>query len=307
MAAFRVIGRFTMNINVVPFGTSRFPLYCGFLLLVYVAALGSLVHARAKHIQESYGMGLNVSVPAPEQDLLKAVRDVVGDGKIEGTKEYEKDAYVPGAEQEENTSVFPKWTGSGQVFYKLRKNALDPRNFKDSGDSGTLAVRYIVQHVDDQHTNLQIDAIFVDDFHHRSHASNGSVESAEYGAIQDRLEKTKLQKQQAAQNAVQRQQELAAKQAERKRQQAQLELTLARQPGETLEQHVRRLRHEVERTIRPPGAQLKSAPFQSASSLKSLSAGAEVVIVVSTPYWYGVETEDGQHGWLHRSQVEDLP
>jgi len=38
--------------------------------------------------------------------------------------------------------------------------------------------------------------------------------------------------------------------------------------------------------------------------LKSLEAGVEVLILISTPYWYGVETHDGQHGWLRRDQLE---
>jgi hypothetical protein len=28
-----------------------------------------------------------------------------------------------------------------------------------------------------------------------------------------------------------------------------------------------------------------------------------VVILIVTPYWYGIETEDGLHGWLHREQL----
>ena len=67
------------------------------------------------------------------------------------------------------------------------------------------------------------------------------------------------------------------------------------------------LRRQVERIIKAPGGQLKSAPFQTATSLKTLEAGTEVVILITTPYWYGVETEDGQHGWVHRSQLELLP
>jgi SH3-like domain-containing protein len=63
----------------------------------------------------------------------------------------------------------------------------------------------------------------------------------------------------------------------------------------------------VERVVKAPGTQLKSAPFQSATSLQSLPAGAHVAILISTAYWYGVETEDGQHGWIHRSQLEQLP
>src|SRR5262249_40864912 len=122
-----------------------------FLLAVWVPV--SRLHAKEKFSQENYA-GLNVTVPATEHDLLQAVQDVVANGRIEGTKEYNKDEYVSGAEQEESTPVFEKWAGPGQVFYKGRKNALDPRNFKDSGDSGTLAVRYVVQRGDAQHTNL---------------------------------------------------------------------------------------------------------------------------------------------------------
>lgn len=280
--------------------------WCGYILAGLLIN-GVLAPSAYPKPHETYGAGLSVTVPAKEDDLLMAVRDVAGDGRIEGTKEYNKDEYVGGAAEAESTTVFPKWTLGGKEFYKVRSNALDPRNFKDSGDSGILAVRYIVQHADDQHTNLRIDAVFVDDLHHRAHTSNGSVEAAEYGEIQDRLEKAKLQKKDAAEAEQRRQHEQAAAAAAKKRKQEQLELALARAPDETMEQHVNRLRHEVERVVSPPGAQLKSAPFRSASSLKLLPAGSHVVIVVSTLYWYGVETEDGQHGWIHRSQLEDLP
>jgi len=256
---------------------------------------------------ESYGMGLNVSVPVPERELLQAVQDVADDGIIQGSKEYNKDEYVGGADAADSTAVFPKWTGPGQAFYKVRKNALDPRNFKDSGDSGTLAVRYVVQKADDKNTVLKIDAIFVDDFHRRAHLSNGSVEAAEYAAIQDHIAAMHLQKQHAAEEEQHRQQELAAKELERKQQQQQLEVLVAQAPGESLEQHVRNLRREVERSVKAPGGKLRSAPFRSASSLISLPSGTVVIVLVSTPYWYGVETEDGQHGWLHRSELELLP
>jgi SH3-like domain-containing protein len=52
---------------------------------------------------------------------------------------------------------------------------------------------------------------------------------------------------------------------------------------------------------------LRAAPFHSALSQKTLPAGTQVVILVSTAYWYGVETEDGQHGWVHRGELELLP
>jgi hypothetical protein len=266
----------------------------------------SPVHAREKST-DSYGMGLSVSVPASQPELLQAVQDVAGDGIIQGSKEYNKDEYVGGADAVDSTPVFPKWTGGGQVFYKVRLNALDPRNFKDSGDSGTLAVRYVVQTGGDKNTILKIDAIFVDDFHRRPHLSNGFVEAAEYAAIQDHLAAMQLKKQQAAAEEQRHQQELAAKELDRKQGQQQLELSVAQAPGQSLEEHVQNLRREAERMVKSPGGTLRSAPFRSASSLKTLPPGTEVVLLISTPYWFGVETEDGEHGWVHRSELELLP
>ncbi len=34
---------------------------------------------------------------------------------------------------------------------------------------------------------------------------------------------------------------------------------------------------------------------------------AEVVIVIVTPHWYGVETPDGQRGWMPADQLGSLP
>jgi hypothetical protein len=73
---------------------------------------------------------------------------------------------------------------------------------------------------------------------------------------------------------------------------------------QTPEQRLESLRKQVERLVKSPGAPLKSAPFHTASTLQLLSTGTEVLIVISTPYWYGVETHEGQHGWVMRDQVE---
>ena len=263
--------------------------------------------AREKPSQESFGMGLSVNVPATEAEVLQAVQDVVADGIIQGSKEYNKDEYISGAEAADSSVLFAKWSGPGRVFYKVRQNALDPRNFKDSGDSGTLAVRYVVQAADEKNSILKIDAIFVDDFHRRVHASNGSVETAEYAAIQDHLATMQLQKQHASEEEEHKRQEMAAKDLEQRGTQEQQEAAVAQKPDESVQQHVENLRHDVERVVKSPGAQLKSAPFHSASSLKSLAAGSQVVILVSTRYWYGVETETGEHGWVHNSQLRTLP
>jgi hypothetical protein len=283
------------------------------------------LNAREKDAVQ-YGAGLIVNVPMPEAEVTQAVEEVTQSGIIRGTKEYNKDEYIAGAAPATSSRLFPAWTDGGKVFYKVRTHALDPRNFKNGGDVGTLAVRYVVQGQGDKNTVLRIDAVFVEDFRHTAHASNGSVESSEYKDIHDHLEAMELMKQQTTEAEKERQDQLARKQqlsatieapigagrdSSSKRAEDHAERSVQSDTGESsaqsLEQHVKDLRRQVERLVKAPGAPLKSAPFHTASTLQSLASGTEVMIVISTPYWYGVETHDGQHGWIPRDQLEQLP
>src|SRR3984957_5586712 len=346
-----------------------------------LATVAPFLQAREKD-KLSYGEGLIVNVPFTEAEVEQVVRDVTQNGIIRGTKEYNKDEYVVGAKPADSTHAFPPWTEGGKVFYKVRLQALDPRNFKDAGDVGTLAVRYVLQPQGNKNTVLRIDAVFVEDFRRTVHASNGSVEGSEYKDIKDHLDSIELMKQQTAEAEKERQSQLSKKQPQPK----QLESTsrsseLAATPaalapaapapgppaaevasaraapttavanngpsreaqtsnptpppnaavqsaaassisgqsassqsvsgevasGATLEQHVHDLRQQVERLVKSPGAPLKSAPLHTASTLSALTTGTEVLILISTPYWYGVETRDGQHGWVFRDSLESLP
>ena len=233
---------------------------------------------------------------------------MVDNGIIQGSFEYNKDKYIEKANAVGSSSLFPEWKDPGTVFYKVRTEVLAPANFEETRDEGTLAVRYVVQSRDPHRTILRLDAVFVEDFRRTSHASDGSVESAEFKDIQDHVDALELQKTEAQQSEKHRQEELARQALERKSEEDEtVALAAAQTSVQALEKHVEDLRRQAERVIKAPGAQLKSAPFHTASSLKSLDAGSEVVIVVATPYWYGVETEDGQHGWIHRDQLEPLP
>jgi hypothetical protein len=250
----------------------------------------------------------SMQISAPESEVLQAVQEVVNDGMIQGSKEYNRDKYVENAAAATSSSLFPQGTGPGKVFYKVRSNVLAPMNFKSSNDEGTLAVRYVVESKGPQQTIVRIDAVFVEDIRRVSHRSNGSVETAEYKDIQDRVDAIELQKKEAAESEQHRQEVLAQHSLDEKKAQDQPAASeTAQTSSETLEQHVQSLRHELERMVKIPGAQLKSAPFSSASNLQSLQGGTEVVILIVTPYWYGVETEEGQHGWIIRSQLEPMP
>jgi hypothetical protein len=280
-----------------------------------------------------YGEGLIVNVPMPEIEVAPVVEDVAQNGVIRGTKEYNKDEFISGARAASSSRVFPAWTEGGKVFYKVREHAIDPRNFKDSGDVGTLAVRYVVLPQGEKNTVLRIDAVFVEDFRHTVHASSGAVESAEYKDIHDHLEAIEVMKKQNIEAEAERQEQLAKKQnfamqgglsssrpaqslespalsepsAEAPPVEATPRTSASSQspPAQTLEEHVKDLRRQTERLVKAPGAPLKSAPFHTASTLQSLTTGTEVLILISTPYWLGVETHEGQHGWMQRDQLEE--
>jgi hypothetical protein len=320
--------------RVAPFSPHYFWVGAAFLLLLLFIAIAGAppAHGREKDVLQ-YGAGLIVNVPLPEPEVAQVVEDVAQNTFIRGTKEYNKDEYITGALAATSTPVFPAWTEGGKVFYKVRKQALDPRNFKNSGDVGTLAVRYVVQPQGDENTVLRIDALFVEDFRRSVHQSNGSVESSEYKDIQDRLQAVELMKKENAEAEQAKQERLAKKNfgmgddtvllstppSTAPQTSPASPTSAATQPSaayeqppdslapESLEQHVAELRRQVERLVKKPGAPLKSAPFHTASTMKSLEPGVEVLILISTPYWYGIETHDGQHGWIRRDQLEQLP
>jgi hypothetical protein len=268
-----------------------------------------------------YGAGLIMTLQLPTSEVESVVAEVAQNGIIRGTKEYNKDEYITGAVAASSTRIFPPWTEEGKVFYKVRTQAIDPRNFKDAGDVGTLAVRYVVQNQPENSTLLRINALFVEDFRHTVHLSNGSVEASEFKDIREHLDSLELMKKEAdeAERTNNNRRHLLNKaptnvsgnSAEKMTgflgRHSQATPVPERKPDQTLEDYVRVLRHETERLVKSPGAALKSAPFRSASTLKNLSASTEVLIVVSTAYWYGVETHDGQHGWLPREDLEELP
>ena len=261
-----------------------------------------------KVASEDYGLGFSTEIAAPESEVVKAVEAVVNNGIIQGSKEFNKDQYIESASAAASSPLFPEWKEPGKVYYKVRTGVLAPLNFKDSNDEGTLAVRYVVQSKDASKSILRIDAVFVEDFRRTVHPSDGSVENAESQEIQNQIDTVEAEKKQSEQREKQRLEKLAGQELERKRVQEETSaLAAAQTSAQTLDQQLDSLRHQAERVVKAPGGNLKSAPFRSATNVKSLDAGAEVVILIVTPYWYGVETTDGQHGWINHAQLEPLP
>ena len=201
---------------------------------------------------------------------------------------------------------------------------------------GTLAVRYVVRAQNEKNTVLRIDAVFVEDFRHISHASNGSVESAEYKDIHDQLEAIQSMKAETAKRPksksrisagtkgtsrrIERCPRSATAPVPAQRSKSQPPKPVPATPGSERDRPARAQRTNQDSESAGSGSSpagstsgevsrraLKSAPFHTASTLQSLPTGTEVLIVISTTYWLGVETHDGQHGWIMRDELELMP
>jgi hypothetical protein len=284
-------------------GVRRCVVPTGFLLPAL--SLAALCFAGDKR-GESPGYVIELS--AKESDVLQVVKEVAGDSVVRGTYVYERDQTLTGAMPAKTSDAFEPWEGPGQVFYKVLTGAVAPRHFVESNDIGTITVRYVVQPVAEARTRVQIDAVFVERARRKVHPSDGTVETSEFKAIQDKVQEIQLGEQKAAEELKKREEEDAAQaNALRERQEETTKFESAQSSIQGLKQRLHDLRHELELRVTDPNAALKSAPFQKAANLQSLGTGTEVVILITTPYWYGVETPDGHRGWLRHDQVEHLP
>jgi hypothetical protein len=251
--------------------------------------------------------GFNGSLDAPETEVLKAVHGIVNDPIVYGTYSYEKEKQLKGAKPATSVSVFGDAPGEGEVFFKVLENVVAPRHFKETADLGTIYLRYIVQGTGPGTTAIHIDALYVEKNRRRQHQSDGTVEESEFQAIKDRLEK--MQAEQRAVNEVAGKDSTAAPAGEEASAAGNVPVPMstAVSSSEELEKRVAELKRRVEMRAAAGGAALKAAPYRTAATLQPLPAQAELLVVVLTKYWYGVETIDGHRGWVHRSQVEPLP
>ena len=260
------------------------------------------------YCEKNSANSFTMELPNPEADVLAAVQNVADNHIISGTYVYEREKTLTEAVEEKSSSYFDSWPHEGHVFYKVRRDALSPRNFKDSSDIGVITVRYLVHATSDSTTHLEILAVFVEDGTHRLHASGGVVESSEYAEIQKQL------------LSIQKDRQIALQVKERKTRDAEESAALARQQVEeasrrqdadsslkNLERRADELQHAVEVRVASPNAELKAAPFRKAATLTKLPANSDVLVEILTTYWYGVVTSDGHRGWIRRDQAVPLP
>jgi hypothetical protein len=252
--------------------------------------------------------GLTREFSGSVQEVREAVTNVQHDHIIHGTKVFEREPILTGAEDAASSPLFEPWHGPGEVYFKIRKDAIAPRNFMDTADIGTIGVRYVVIPVAADRTLVKVDAVYVETAHKTMHPSDGLVEKEEMQEIKETLEAA----QQAAADAADARRraqsaELVRQSYVRQREDESTRLQSLQQNEQDLETQITAVRQDIERRVKAPGADLKAAPFQSAASLKTLAAYSDVVVLIVTPHWLGVETPEGQRGWLPLEQLEPLP
>ena len=255
--------------------------------------------------RQHWGEGFSVDLNHPYDQVLSIVQQVTNDGIIRGTYQYKGTNQLDGAESARTSSAFPKWTGGGTVLYKVRPNTLAPEHFYQSGDKGTVAVRYIVQPAGPNSTQLRIDATFQEDDRHHSHPSDGLVESNEFEAIAARIKELEdvAARQREGEAQKKQQQKVEELQAELDRENAALDAAKAK------EQQLQSKLQESSpgnRTarVRTASAELKVAPYNQSQTLQVLSQGNTVTVLSQTRAWYRVQTLNGQQGWVYRLMLE---
>jgi hypothetical protein len=279
-----------------------------FLLLLLTCLSSPSSFAASLPKEPTLGPGITREFSATLEDVLQALREVLEDQTIHGTWIYDKQPVLTGAIIVDSTPLFEPWNQPGKVFYKIRKDAIAPRHFLDSGDQGTIAVRYIVTSIGQERVRLHIDAIYVENTHRTPHISDGTVEASEAKVIEDHLHAIQTTEQENAEALRRRESADLVRTTElRQREDEKALLAAAQSSSQDLEQQIKALRHDVERRVKAPGVELKAAPFHSSASIAALAAYTEVIVVIVTPHWYGVELHNGQHGWIHVDNLEPLP
>ena len=276
------------------------PLLAGALVTIFAPG-----HCLA---DKSHISSFSAVLEGKESDIVEAVEYVANDTVIHGTYVYERETTLNGAEEVKTSKALGDWTGDGRVYYKIYRNAFSPRNFKDSADQGTITVRYVLKNDATDRFGIQIDAVYVETAHRIVHPSLGIVESSEFKAIVEHLRAIQLQEQRDAQAKARIDSQIAAKQELlRLRQEEVTKLADAESSAGDLVKRVQDLRHKVEMRVASSAAPVKSAPFEGAATLLSLKQSSDVVLLILTPYWLGIETTDGHRGWVRKEDLVPLP
>lgn len=268
--------------------------------ILLLASVLLLLHSGYARKHEHFGDGFSIDLNHPYDEVVKVVQEVANNGTIQGTFEYKGTRDLDGAQAAKSTRAFPAWTGGGTVLYKQRPNTLAPENFYATEDSGTVVVRYVVQPIGPTSTRLRIDALFDADTHHGPHPSNGQVENKEFEVISGKIEDLEEQHKKQQQEAVleQQQEKLEQLQADLDQENAKLNAVTAKE--QELRKQVEGRQSAAGVPVRTVSADFKAEPYNQSKTVRVLSQGEVVTVLLRTTSWYRVQAADGAQGWVYR-------
>ena len=253
-------------------------------------------------------VGFSVDLEYSADMVLTVVKNVASASAIHGTKIYRKDKEneIDGAEFATSSHAFSDSPGSGQVFYKIKRNAVAPEHFPGSNGAGTVAVRYIVQAAEGGPIHLRIDAVYFEESLHARYFSDGSVEAAEYEDIRRQLVAfttpatagaRSVQTADAAQDTTDLQNTLAREQAL---------LAEAKAGEQKLQEQLKQLQFNTQGRVGSEGVPLKSYAYNSSSTIRTLEKQETITVLASSRYWYRIRTSKGEEGWIYYVFLEPL-
>jgi Bacterial SH3 domain len=270
------------------------------LLVMLVLSVDS--HAKA---HEHFGEGFSIDLDKPYPVVVSIVQEVIDDGLIRGASEYKGTRDLDGATSAKQSKAFPAWTGEGKVFFKVRSDTLAPDHFHESNDKGTVTVRYIVQSLGPNSTRLRIDAVFVEDSHHHSHTSDGSVESNEFVEISDKLKDLEDLEQKHASELAHQQEVKKLEELKATLDQETAKLQALEEKEKQLENQLRVRQSGVQVRIRTARADLKAEPYTASNTIQTLPQGELLTVRLRTANWWRVQASDGTQGWIYRLLLEE--
>jgi hypothetical protein len=273
------------------------------LCLTLLAPLAA--HAGTKDASH-YGDGFTIDLDETYDRVVQVVKTVAEDGIIRGTSEYKGVAELYGAIPGTVSNSFHTPPAPGTVFYKVRKDSLAPEHFYQSNDVGTVTVRYVVKSLAPQSTRLSIDAIFQEESRHHYHPSDGTVENAEFLAISDEIkdidDKEAKEKQDAEYAVEEKKMEELLTQLD----QARAALKAANLKEQELAKNVHAVTAGKPGRVKTTSADMKAEPYNESKTLRSLSPGDAVTVLLETPSWYRIQAANGEQGWVYRLMLEVL-
>ena len=246
-------------------------------------------------------VGFAVDLENPSDEVISIVKRVANDATIRGTKISTKDhaMELDDATFAASSNAFGTVSPSGQVFYKLRTDAIAPIHFPGSNGSGTVVVRYVVRPVTPQRTTLLIDAVFYEESLHARYFSDGRVEAAEYGEILTQLNALSGRKSGGEHSPQPAAVEADSAGLQNTLADLQTRLADARAAEQELEKQLEKMRFNTEGQVRTEGVPLKALPYNQSSTILTLQKGEDVTVLATSKYWYRIRTPKGEEGWVY--------